>query len=234
MRRIAILLTAVAALAAVALLAGAAGPVAARGDTAPAVEPGTVTVSGHGSVDTVPDRATISAGVRVESDSAADALARTSAAVDRVIAALRSAGGKNLQTQQVSLEPQLSENGRTTGYVAQNTVTADAAISDAGKLIDAATAAGANTIEGPNLTVADSSALYRQALGLAVVDAKARAQALAKAGGFALGAVRSVSEQSSPGPIPFAAGGGEAAKSTPVEAGTQQVTADVQVVYAIG
>src|SRR6185437_1243465 len=160
--RILVLCAAAAALAAVALLAGIGRPEAARGDTIPAATDSLVTTSGHGAVDTVPDRAVISAGVRVEADSAADALSRCSAAASHVIAALRAHGGQSLQTQEVSLDPQTNDAGKTTGYVAQNTVTAESTIAAAGGLIDAATAAGATSIDGPALTVADSTALYRQ------------------------------------------------------------------------
>jgi hypothetical protein len=231
-RRIFVLCAAVAALAAAVLLAGVGRPEAARGDTTPSAADSVVTTSGHGAIDTVPDRAVISAGVRVEADSAAEALSRCSAAATRVIAALRAHGGQNLQTQEVSLDPQTNNAGKTTGYVAQNTVTADSTIAAAGGLIDAATAAGATSIDGPALTVADSTALYRQALGAAVADARAKAEVLAKAGGVSVGAVTSISETSNSTPMPFAAAG--SAKEAPVEAGTQEVTADVQVSFRIG
>jgi len=230
--RILVLCAAAAALAAVALLAGIGRPEAARGDTIPAATDSLVTTSGHGAVDTVPDRAVISAGVRVEADSAADALSRCSAAASHVIAALRAHGGQSLQTQEVSLDPQTNDAGKTTGYVAQNTVTAESTIAAAGGLIDAATAAGATSIDGPALTVADSTALYRQALAAAVADAKAKAEVLAKAGGFSVGAVASIKETSTSTPMPFAASG--VAKEAPVVAGTQEVTADVQVSFRIG
>lgn len=231
-RRILVLCAAAAALGLIVLLAGAGRPEAARGDTQPSTD-SLVTTSGHGVVDTVPDKATISAGVRVEADTASDALARCSAAATRVIAALKAHGGQSLQTQGVSLDPQTNDAGKTTGYVAQNTVTADASISAVGGLIDAATAAGATSIGGPALTVADSTALYRQALAAAVADARAKADVLAKAGGFSVGPVVSVTETSSSNPVPFAAGG-SVAKQTPVEAGTQEVTADVQVAFRLG
>jgi uncharacterized protein YggE len=231
-RRILVLCAAAAALGLIALLAGAGRPEAARGGDAQPSTDALVTTSGHGVVDTVPDRATIAAGVRVEADGASAALARCSAAASRVVAALKAHGGQSLQTQEISLDPQTNDAGKTTGYVAQNTVTAVASISAVGDLIDAATAAGATSIGGPALTVDDSTALYRQALTSAVADARAKADVLARAGGFSVGPVVSVTETSSGGPVPFAAGG--AAKQAPVEAGTQEVTADVQVAFRLG
>jgi uncharacterized protein YggE len=106
-------------------------------------------------------------------------------------------------------------------------------IADAGRLIDAAVGAGANTVDGPTLGVSIQGRLYRQALQGAVADARAKAQALAKAGGFRVGRVLQVSEQSTQPPVVFAAPAGAKAAPTPVEAGTQDVTADVQVAFAI-
>jgi uncharacterized protein YggE len=231
-RLLPILLAAAAALLALALL-GVGRPTAARGDTTPSTSSSSVTTVGHGVVTVIPDRATISGGVRTSATTAAEAMAGNAAAATKVIAALKKAGGSNVQTQEVSLYPQMSK-GRVTGYVAQNTVSAEASIADAGRLIDAAVAAGANTVDGPSLSVSDQDALYRQALQKALADARAKAQALAQAGSFGLGGVESVTEQSAETPIVYAATptAGKA-PSTPVEPGTQDVTADVQVTFAI-
>lgn len=193
----------------------------------------TVTTVGHGVVTVAPDEATVSAGVRTTGASAAAALSANGAAMAKVIAALKQVGFSSLQTQQVSLYPQTSPHGRVTGFVAQDTVSVVAPIAAAGRLIDAAVAAGANTVDGPTLGVSIHGRLYRQALQKALADARAKATALGKAGGFAVGRVVSVSEQSSEPPVAFQAAGAKAAPSTPIEAGTQDITADVQVVFAI-
>ena len=82
-----------------------------------------------------------------------------------------------------------------TGYSAQNTVSAKAKIAGAGALVDAAVGAGANTVDGPSLTLSDEDALYRDALEQAVENARAKALALAHAGGFGVGPVSTVVEQ---------------------------------------
>jgi uncharacterized protein YggE len=82
--------------------------------------------------------------------------------------------------------------------------------------------------------VSDEDARYRDALKKAVEDARAKAQALADAGGFGVGPVSVVTEQSStPQPIFERAAVAKAADSTPVEPGTQDVTADVTVTFRI-
>jgi hypothetical protein len=233
MRRPILFLLAAATIVGVAAFAGVAQPQAAHGDTTTPTN--IVTVNGHGTVTVVPDEATVSAGVRTDAATAAAALSQNAQIANAVIAALKRAGGKDLQTQQVSLYPQMDDQGKVTGYVAQNTVSAKAKIADAGGLVDAAVGAGANTVDGPTLGVSDQDALYRAALKKAVADARARGQAIAEAGGFGLGQVTGVTESAATQPIPYDRGVAMAAKAeaTPVEPGTRDVTADVIVSFAI-
>jgi uncharacterized protein len=227
-----VLIVAVVALAAAAV-AGVGRPEAARGDTA---TPDTVTTVGHGVVTLVPDQATVSAGVHTQAATAADALGQNSRLMNAVIAVLKQAGGKELQTQQVSLYPQTDNDGKVQGFTADNSVSARSSIAGAGSLVDAAVGAGANTVSGPSLDVSDRDAAYRDALAKAVDDARAKAKALATAGNFGVGPVSSVTEQSSaPQPVFEAAGvtAKAAAAPTPVEPGTQDITADVSVTFRI-
>jgi uncharacterized protein YggE len=219
------------AVVAVALLAGVGRPESARGEVAP---PDTVATIGHGVVTLVPDEATVSAGARTQAASASEALALNAKLMNAVVAALKAAGGDDLQTQQVSLFPQTDEQGTVTGYTADDSVSAKTSIAGAGALVDAAVKAGANTVSGPSLSVSDRDARYRDALARAVEDARRKAQALAQAGGFGVGPVSSVVESpSESGPIAFSAVAGKSDASTPVEPGTQDVTADVTVTFRI-
>jgi hypothetical protein len=186
-----ILLLAAGSLAAAVAFAGVARPEAAHGDS---TQTNLVTTSGHGVVTAVPDEASVSAGVQTNAATAAAALAENARTANAVVDALKRAGGKELQTQQVSLYPRTDQSGNVTGYTAQNTISAKAKIEAAGALIDAAVAAGANTVDGPTLDVSDSDALYRQALKKAVDDARAKALALADAGGFGVGPITTVVE----------------------------------------
>lgn len=232
MRRILLLPVAVAVLAGVVAFAGVARPESAHGDS---TQTDIVTTNGHGVITAVPDEATVSAGVRTDGATAAAALAANATSMNAVIKALKAAGGDEVQTQQVSLYPSTDPQGKVTGYTAQNTVSAKAKIAGAGALIDAAVGAGANTVDGPSLTLSDQDALYRDALKKAVADARAKAVALADAGGFGVGPVSTVVEQSATGrPVefsPVAAAAKDA--STPIEPGTADVTADVTVTFTI-
>ena len=225
------LVLAALAVAAVAAFAGVGRPAAARGDTG--ATPDTVTTVGHGVVTVVPDQASISAGVHTQATSAAEALSQNARLMNAVVAALKQAGGKDLQTQQVSLYPQSKDDGTIIGYSADNSVSASASIAGSGALIDAAVGAGANTVSGPTLSISDQDARYRDALKKAVEDARAKALALADAGGFGIGPVSTVVEQTSSAPQPmFAAGAVAKDAATPIEPGTQDVTADVTVTFS--
>jgi hypothetical protein len=193
-----------------------------------------VTTTGHGVVTVVPDEASVSAGVHTQAASAAAALAQNAQLMNAVVAALKAAGGSDLQTQQVSLYPQTNDQNQVTAYVADNSVSAKTKIARAGALIDAAVAAGANTVNGPTLDVSDRDARYRDALGKAVEDARAKAAALARAGGFGVGQVSSVTEQAASGaPVPVYEAAAAKSSATPIEPGTQDVTADVTVTFRI-
>jgi uncharacterized protein YggE len=220
----------------VAALAGVGLPEPASGV---ASEDGTdtITVTGSGSVATVPDRAQFAFGVVTQAQTARAALSGSSEQAARVIAALKSAGiaAADLQTAEVSIYPRTSDDGETiVGFTAQNTVTAVLrSLGRVGAVVDAAVGAGANTVAGPSLSRADQTGLYRSALRTAVEDARAKAQALAAAGGVTLGKVVGMVESGSSQPMPAARADMAAASEVPFEPGRQQVEALVTVTFAV-
>ena len=230
MRRLLTLTFVAAAVVGAAAFAGIGRPDAARGDAA---APDTVTTTGHGVVTVVPDEASVTAGVETRAASAVEALSQNAKLMSGVVAALKAAGGSGLQTQQVSLSPQTNSENQVTAYVADDSVSAKAKIAAAGALIDAAVGAGANTVDGPTLDVSDRDARYRDALGKAVEDARAKAEALAQAGGFGVGQVSSVTEETVSAPVPVYEAAVAKSTATPIEPGTQDVTADVSVTFRI-
>jgi uncharacterized protein YggE len=191
-----------------------------------------VTVTGTGVAAAVPDRAQISAGVESRAATARAALQANAKAMQKVLDVLESRGGKNVTTQTVSLSTAFDEQGRRSGFVATNVASAEATLAGAGALIDAAVAAGANTISGPTLSRTDVDALYNQALAAAVDDAAERASVLARAAGRSLGRVIGITEAGS-APVAFAAKASAAQDSTPVVSGPQETTATVSVTYEL-
>jgi uncharacterized protein YggE len=221
---------AVAVAAFVAACLGAASAVAAS--------PRAITVHGTGIVNTVPTSAVFTFGVSANAPTAAAALAGNAAQMNKLIAALKGKGiaPADIQTAEVSLSANRNQSGsRIFNYTASNSVTALVrAIANAGPVIDAAVAAGANQLSGPTLSSTDQQALSRRALAAALADARARANVIAKAAGVRLGKVLSVSEESAtPFPVEGRAAASPAA-ATPIEAGTIQIEADLTVTFAIG
>jgi uncharacterized protein YggE len=221
----------VGALAVAAAVAAATVPGSA---SSAAAEAGGITVQGTASVVSVPDRAELSFGVQSQGQTAKAALAANAAEMRRVIAAVKAAGGTNVKTQSVSLSPRYDEQNEVQAFVATNTVSATIKeLGKAGALIDAAVDAGANQVYGPSLSAGDQSELYRNALEAAVADARANAQSLAAASGLALGRITSIVEGGGSTLQPYAvADKAMAAGSTPIEPGTQQLTATVTVTFA--
>jgi uncharacterized protein YggE len=229
-------LVAAAALA-VAALSGIGRPDAAISAAGDATR--SITVSGTGIADGEPNRADFTFGVVTEGRTARGALAANAAEARRVIAALRGAdvAERDIQTQQVSISPVSSEDGRTvTGYQARNSVIARLRdLARAGAAIDAAVEAGANEVYGPNLIQSDRATIERQALQAAMADARAKAQAVASAGGVTLGRLMTVVEGGGGAPpMPYAGDARAAAESsTPIAPGTQEIQAFVTVTYSV-
>ena len=238
-------LVAAAALAAVALvtiaLSGVGRPDAARGEAAPDPRRDVVTVNGTGKVESVPDRAEASFGVVTRAETAEQAVNDNAERMRRVIDALRDAGvaDKDIRTQELALMPHYDKDAQAiTGYEASNTVVASSPLDKLGAALDAAVAAGANRSYGLTLARSDRDDLYRKALASALDDARAKAEALAEAGGFDVGDVVGVIEGGGPEPVPMpydtAVRGVAQAERTPLMPGTQEIQATVSVSFAIG
>lgn len=217
---------------AVVSLAGAVGLPDPAGAQEPGATTDTITVNGVGIVTTVPDEAQMSFGVETRRQTAQAAVSANADAMDRVIAALRRAGGRKITTQWVSVYPFTSEDGSIQGFVASNSVSAVSDVEDAPALIDAAAAAGANQVSGPGLSSSNAEGLYRQALAKSVDEARARADVLAKAAGRTLGPITSIVEGGAqPGPVFDRAEA--AASSTPIVPGQQEISATVSVTFSL-
>jgi uncharacterized protein YggE len=223
----------VAAAAAVVAFAGVGRPDSAGGAAKPS---GGITVIGTGTITAVPDEATFTIGVQTRGSTAHEALASNSEQTRRVIAAVRSAGVSkdDIQTQNVSVSANYSDENRIDGYSANNSVLVTIrGLSHAGKVLDAASNAGANQVDGPSLSRSDRETLEKKALGDAVGDARTKAEALAKAAGVSLGRVTAITEGSSGGMQPYFADARLASSDAPIEPGTQDIQTSVTVTFAI-
>lgn len=215
-----------------------------------------IRVQGSGEAKGAPDIARSSLGIEVRAATAEQAVAEAGERMQRVIAALKSAGvaQSDIRTRDlsVSFERDFTPPPEPAGGApAQDTATRGsyrvsnvlevvlrnlAAVSTT---LGAATNAGANNIWGIEFDLADRTPLHQKARELAVLHARANAAQLAQLTGVKLGRVLAVDDQpSSSGPM-YPAGmramaEGDASRSaTPVESGQLTITHQVQIVYAL-
>lgn len=200
-----------------------------------------VTASGTGRVMAAPDIATMSFGVELNDAEAQAALARAAKVADDIVAALRKAGVKpeDLQTSGVNLYPTQSTEGDkvvVTGYQASISVSAKVRdIGEVGKVIEAASAAGALNISGPAFEMSEDSDQRARSIELAVAAARKNAETMARAAGKSVGDVISITASNVSVPLPLMRDAGVAAESLdiPIEAGQLEVAADVTVMYEL-
>jgi uncharacterized protein YggE len=205
----------------------------------------TLSIAGNAEVHVVPDAALVSTGVVTESETAAAALKANSAALTKVLEAIRSFGveAKDLQTSGLSLEaryyrpdkPSATDRPRIIGYTASNQITVRVRdLAKLGDLLDKVAATGANRIDGIEFIVSNQEGLLDEARQKAVADAKSKADLYARAAGFALGKVMSLSEETVPSPRPMGrAMAASAAAPVPVEAGEMTLSVRVRVVWSL-
>jgi uncharacterized protein len=202
-----------------------------------------ITISGKGTVKATPDMVTVSAGVESQAPTAKDALAKNTAAMTRVVEALKSAGidSKDIQTTNFSVSPRYEsredgKSARIVGYSVFNSVYVT--MHDTGKLgevLDQLVSAGANLIGGISFGIDKPDELENEARKLAMQDALAKAKLYAMAGGAELGPVMTIAEQGGyvPYAYPTAAKMEAAARPVPIEPGTQKIDIDVQVTWEL-
>jgi uncharacterized protein YggE len=239
------ILAVVVAGAVMAACSSSSDPVAAKptcGGSAPKL-----TVQGTGLATGTPTILTASVAINVTDPTANQALSDDNTKAAAVTAVLTQGGvaAKDVQTSDLSINPQYNSRGVITGYQVSNTLTAVIrSFSTAGSLIDSVAGAGGNStqINSLNFSVEDTRGLEDQARTDAVHQAVSHAKTMAEAADERLGPVCSLTDQTQTGfsyPQDFAnqdAAAGAPAKATstvPLEPGSQQETAQVSMVYAL-
>ena len=212
--------------------------------------PRTITVSGEGKVKTKPDTASISAGVVTEADTAREALDKNSDQMQKVMAGMRKAGiaEDDLQTAQFSVSPIYSRPTRKAGaprvdpkiagYRVSNTATGIIRnLKKVGPILDQVITLGANSVSGPSFFINKPGPLLDEAREKAVADAVRKARLLAKAADVELGVIQTIREGGGYAPQPRMMNRAMAmdmeAKAVPIAAGSQEIRASVNIVFAI-
>ena len=205
----------------------------------PLVAPGPqIVVTGHGEVKVSPDRATIQIAVQTRAATAAEAAAQNATKQQAVLASLRSLGlgSDQLSTVNYQVYPeQRYEQGKDpviTAYNVTNTVVADIRKLDhVGKVIDAALSHGANLISSLQFYSSNSQTARRTAIASAIENARADADAAARAAGGSLGTLIEINVVAfappQPRPMMMARVAGVAQADTPINPGEDTLGVDV-------
>lgn len=210
---------------------------------ADATTPRVIVVSGTGRVNTAPDQATISIGVQITAPTLAEATQQASAAMTKVVDAIKAAGvdPKDIQTSTYSVNPitNYKEGAppEITGYQVMNVVNVTVKkIDSVGQVLDAGMKAGANYLGGVTFGVADTKAFETDARTAAVKDAQHKAETLAQAAGVKLGRVLAITEGATytPSPMPQARMmAADAMAPGPVESGSLEISVNVEMRFEI-
>jgi uncharacterized protein YggE len=207
------------------------------------MQPG-LSVTATGSVYLAPDVVDIDLGVQTQSASVGSAVSNNNRLTAAVLAALTGQGvsSSDIQTTYFSVTPQqvYDNTGTPTGeviYWVDDTVHIRLRQPDKlGDVLQAAIAAGANSVQGVTYSVADPSQAQAEARQKAIDIAQARAHLLASAAGATLGETQAISASVGlPGPRTTSAAAAEApAESTiPVSLGSLEVQVQVTITYAL-
>jgi uncharacterized protein len=231
------------------LIAGlaAAAPLAAQALGVASSTLSSIRVTGDARVSARPDRVQIDLGVQTLAPQSQDAAGANARQLDAVLASVRKAAGPGAQIKTVSysLTPnyQYHSGGEPTitGYTALNVLEVQLDdLARIGDVLDAATRAGANRVQGIQWTLRDQDAVRAEALRQAATRAHAEAEVLAGALNLKILRVLTV-EESSPQIVPVRSrmAAGRAAVSsaevaTPVESGTLDVSANVTLTVEVG
>jgi uncharacterized protein YggE len=195
-----------------------------------------------GEVSRVPDIALINTGVVTRASSAVDALAQNAARIERVRAALRRAGvaERDIQTSSVNLNPDYvyaeGKPPQLTGYQASNQLSVRFRdIRNAGRIIDALVAEGANQISGPSLTIDKPETALDEARTKALAVGRARAELYARSLGMRVIRLIAVSEGVAPvqNPLPMAMMRAERSADTAIVPGEQQLQVTLQMSFEL-
>jgi hypothetical protein len=204
----------------------------------------TLDVSGIGVVYLTPDIVYINIGVNTQRENAAEAVSINKDQTSAVIQAIKDFGvdPKDIRTTNFSIwsNPQYDPAGQVIGtnYTVDNTVYVTIRdIDKLGNLLDAAIAAGANSIYSIQFDVEDKSEANQEARAKAVEEAKAQAQDLADVAGLTLVEIQKISYYES-GATPYfyggkGGGGGGAEASVPIQPGQLAVTVTVNMTYSV-
>jgi uncharacterized protein len=173
--------------------------------------PRTVSVSGQGEVSAEPDIAFVTLGVEARRPTMAEARKEVTRTVEKILALSKELGidPKRVSATRLQIHPDYVWNEQTrkqvlNGYVVSRQVQVELRdLEQLGPLLERAVSAGVNQVNDPVLDSSKRKDLERQAMTLAVQDARLNAETLAQAAGARLGPVRTLNAGSMPPVMPM-------------------------------
>ena len=212
----------------------------------------TITVSGEGTANAIPDTATVSFSVNATANSVTDAQSQVTKVVNAALASVKAAGvtDKDVTTDSFNVSPHYTSSvcppgimcpntdSKITGYDVSENITLK--IHDTSKVsvvLDGLAKAAVSNVSGPNFVVGDTQAVMAQARAQAIQKAQVDAQKLAAQLGLHLGKVVSYSDSdagSNPQPMYKAETMSADAVAAPtVPVGQNTYTKDVSITYEV-
>lgn len=198
-------------------------------------------VVGEGKIEAAPDMAYVDVGITVDN---VPAVSNAQKAIDKtnneIIGNMSKLGIKkdSIKTSNYSIYPNYS-NGNTnsiSGYNGNVTINIKTKnISQISKIVEGATEAGANQIQGIRFSIDKPESYREQAREEAIKNAKEQADKLAKKLGIKLGKIVNIVESNSGSPVPvyqdYALKGAGGAESATFEPGSQTIVSTVTLYF---
>lgn len=196
-------------------------------------------VSGTGKATGIPDTAELSFGITKTATTVVAAKNQVNSAANKIIEDLKNLEipEKNIKTTNYSVSPNydFSRGGQNiTGYTVTQTLSIKSSIDTANRVIDVATADGANLVGGINFIFDDKTKkdLEDKAREDAVKMAKEKAESLAKATGIKLGKIVDVQESSGfKPPVMMQALEVEKSEDTQLQPGENSININITLFY---
>ncbi len=202
----------------------------------------TIAVTGSGTVRGKPNTMSFEVGVQTTSPSAVTALDQNNREMAKLEASLLTHGltKRNLQTSDLNIWQNTNANGQVTGFTVSDdldAVTHD--LGDAGAALDAAAHAVGNGIQldGVTFSISNQSKFLAAARARAIENARTEAAQIARGAGATIGQALKVVDEENTGSsgivYPVENTAAAAVGAVPIETGSQSLTVQVKVVYAL-
>ena len=206
-----------------------------------------LSVSGTGVVSVLADQVSVTLGVTETNAEVKAAQEAVNAKINAIYDALIAAGveKKDIGTDRISISAEYSDSsilrsgGELTGYTASNTITIQSKdLDQVGAYIDLAFEAGANTLDSIDFSSSDTEEAKREALKLAVENARDKANTIAEALNMQVSRVVQVTENGTYSYGSYASGAkfmnsraDSAETATILHAATLQVQAQIEIEF---